>query len=67
MKNEENFLRFVLRFVRGLLLKRSRLSYRLSNSVVWKPQKFRLILKKLVREPIVWKFEFLLLYDYNLW
>ena len=42
----ENFLRIFLWFTRGLLIKRRRLSYRLSNSVVWEPQKFKLIQKK---------------------
>ena len=39
-------MRFLLGFSRRLLIKARRLSYRLSNSVVWKPQKFRLIRKK---------------------
>ena len=39
----ENFLRIFLGFSRGLPIKARRLSYRLSNSVVWELQKFTFI------------------------
>ena len=45
IKTEEKFLRIFLRFSRGQLIKRRRFSDRLSNSVVWKPQKFTFIKK----------------------
>ena len=41
----ENFLRIFLRFSRGVLIKTLRLSYCLSNLVVWEPQKFSIIQK----------------------
>ena len=37
------FFRFFLEFSRSLLIKARRLSYRLSNSVVWDLQKFSII------------------------
>ena len=41
----ENFLRIFLGFSRGVLIKTLRLSYRLSNLVVWEPEKFSIIQK----------------------
>ena len=41
-----NFLRFFFGFSQGLLIMMCRLNYRLSNSVVWEPQKFNIIQKK---------------------
>ena len=37
---------FFLEFSRVVLIKKLRLSYRLSNFVVWEPQKFSIIQKK---------------------
>ena len=42
----EKFFGIFLGFSRGLLIMMRRLTYRLSNSVLWEPQKFSIILKK---------------------